>query len=235
MPCLPRTGLLRGDDPHRLAVEEAADVLDDVRVIALVVLLADVAEMRRQHARCRACGTDDRCGSGSTSNTSRPAPAICLFFSASSSALLLNDRPARGVDQVGRRLHQGELAGADQAAGALAECTSGSTGSPTCLNRSSLSTYSTPIALQRSGVRFWLQAMHLHAERLADAGRARAELAEAEQPSVLPSMSMPSVVCQCSPAFMRAFSQPIRRVSSRIRPKAMLGGRVAVRSWCRRP
>ena len=34
-------------------------------------------------------------------------------------------------------------------------------------------------------------------------------------------MSMPSVSCQCSPAFIRAFSQPIRRVSSSIRPKAM--------------
>ena len=29
------------------------------------------------------------------------------------------------------------------------------------------------------------------------------------------------VACQGSPAFMRAFSQPMRRVSSSIRPKAM--------------
>ena len=40
-------------------------------------------------------------------------------------------------------------------------------------------------------------------------------------PSVWPSMSAPIVTCQGSPAFIRAFSQPIRRVSSIIRPKVM--------------
>ena len=34
-------------------------------------------------------------------------------------------------------------------------------------------------------------------------------------------MSMPSVFCQGTPDFIRACSQPIRRVSSRISPKAM--------------
>ena len=53
------------------------------------------------------------------------------------------------------------------------------------------------------------------------AGGARPSLPRPSTPSVLPSMSVPSVTCQGSPAFMRAFSQPIRRVSSSIRPKAM--------------
>ena len=40
-------GLL--DHAHRLAVDEGADVLDDVGEVMLVVLPADISEMRRDH------------------------------------------------------------------------------------------------------------------------------------------------------------------------------------------
>src|SRR5262249_25091331 len=38
---------LRLDDPHGLAVEPSSDVIDDVRKVFPVVLLAHIAEMRR--------------------------------------------------------------------------------------------------------------------------------------------------------------------------------------------
>ena len=44
-----RLPLFRLNNPHRLAVEPGADVFDDVGKIFPVVLLADIAEMRRKH------------------------------------------------------------------------------------------------------------------------------------------------------------------------------------------
>ncbi|MHC2681637.1 hypothetical protein ACVJDU_003201 [Bradyrhizobium diazoefficiens] len=49
-------------------------------------------------------------------------------------------------------------------------------------------------------------------------------------PSVSPSISTPAKVCQGSPACMRAFSRPMPRVSSRIRP--MVSGAVGSREYC---
>src|SRR5215831_15687388 len=43
------TASLRVDHPDRLAVEPGADVLDGVGEILPVILLADIAEMRRDH------------------------------------------------------------------------------------------------------------------------------------------------------------------------------------------
>ena len=47
---------------------------------------------------------------------------------------------------------------------------------------------------------------HLHAERLGDAGGAGAELAEAEDAERQAVEVEPIVVCQRTPAFIRAFS-----------------------------
>ena len=53
-------------------------------------------------------------GSGSTSFTSRPAPAIRPSCSAAISAGFVDDLAAGDIDDVGRRLHGGDLGRADQ-------------------------------------------------------------------------------------------------------------------------
>ena len=64
--------------------------------------------MRREHHVLH--GFSSAGGSfGSCSNTSRPAPAICLFFSARTSAFSSITGAARGIDDESGRLHQGEL------------------------------------------------------------------------------------------------------------------------------
>src|SRR5262245_7326636 len=88
----------RRQDLHRLAVEEIADIGDDVGIIDPVVLHADVAEMRREHDVVELAewmvdrqrldvehvetGTADA-GSGERRDQ----------------RLLVDDRPARRVDQ----------------------------------------------------------------------------------------------------------------------------------------
>src|SRR5690242_17424639 len=48
-PAMTATALLRLDHPDRFAIEPGANVLDHVGKIFAVVLLADIAEMRRNH------------------------------------------------------------------------------------------------------------------------------------------------------------------------------------------
>ena len=55
---------------------------------------------------------------GSSSKTSRPAPAMRFSFSASHRATGIHDPAPGGVDQVGGGLHQGQALGVDQVAGA---------------------------------------------------------------------------------------------------------------------
>ena len=55
-------------------------------------------------------------GNGSSAKTSTAAPAICPVAKGVVQRVLVDDPAAGGVDEVGARLHQGELAATDQPA-----------------------------------------------------------------------------------------------------------------------
>src|SRR5262249_56470517 len=92
---------------------------------------------------------------------------------------LVHDRPARGVDEVRRRLHQAELLGADQAARALRQHDVDAD-EVRLAEEVLLAHIVDPrlLALLRREV--GTPGVDLHAERLADHGGAGPELAEAE-------------------------------------------------------
>ena len=83
--------------------------------------------MARRDAALRpaTCGVSTTCsmwrngvsGSGSTSNTSSAAPAICFSSRASDQCRLVDQPASRGVDQDGRGLHQGQPPRVDQMPG----------------------------------------------------------------------------------------------------------------------
>src|SRR5262245_35257925 len=171
--------LLRGDDPDRLAVEEAANVLDDVRIVALVILLADVAEMRGQHDIVELA---ERVIGGQRLDVEdvEARAGDLLVLERLEQRAFDDDRPARGVDQVGRLLHQPEFARGDEAAVALAELhvDRQEVGVPEQVVLRDV--FDTDL-LAALGREILAPGDALHAERLADAGRPRAELAEAEK------------------------------------------------------
>src|SRR5258705_10253210 len=109
----------RGDHLDGLAVDEGADIGDDVRIIDLVILDADIAEMRGEHHvvelaermidRQRLDVEHVEAGAADASGGQRR-----------DQRLLVHDRPARRVDQISRRLHQGEGFFAERAPRAVA-------------------------------------------------------------------------------------------------------------------
>ena len=60
-------------------------------------------------------------GSGSVSNTSSPAPGDSPLGEHREQGGLVDNRRARGIDEVGGRFHQREILRPDQAARAVAE------------------------------------------------------------------------------------------------------------------
>src|SRR5665213_3598355 len=108
------------DDADRFAIQEAPNVLKDVGIIPLVVLLTDVAEMRRDDdVLDLAIGMIERqrldvkhveAGAGDL-----------LLVERVEQRLLVDDRAARGVDQIGGLLHQPEFFRGDEPARAVAE------------------------------------------------------------------------------------------------------------------
>ena len=113
------------------------------------------------------------------SNTSRPAPAIVLLAQRREQRRLVDDRAARGVDQVGGRLHQAELAGADEAARALRQhdVDGDEVGLAEQVVLGDVADASLLAFLRREVL---APGDHLHAERLGDVGGTGAELAEPE-------------------------------------------------------
>ena len=136
---------------------------------------------------------------------SRPAPAILRLAERREQRLLVDDRPARGVDQ--------------DAVGFI----SARSFAVTRPRVRSLSTRwideEVRLAeqvllrhqLRAAGLGFLLGQVlapgdQLHADRLADLADLEPSLPKPSTPSVLPSSSMPSVDCHSTPCFMRAFS-----------------------------
>ena len=164
--------------PHRLAVEEGADVVDHAGEIGAVVLRRHVAEMRREHdivhlaqrmvERQRLDVEHVEAGAGDL-----------VVAQGRQQRRLIDDRPARGVDDIGGRLHQAELLGADQPARALREhdVDGDEVGLP---EQVLLAHVVDADLLALLGREVLAPGDDLHAERLADLGGAGAELAEAE-------------------------------------------------------
>ena len=110
--------------------------------------------------------------------------------------VLVDDRPARGVDEHGGRLHQRELAGADQPARALGEPQVDAHDVRALEQLFLAHRLDALAAARRSGSRFWLQARRpsrtpgRRARRACRAGRGRAGRACG------PASSGPIVCCQ---------------------------------------
>ena len=68
---------------------------------------------------------------------------------------------------------------------------------------------------------FWLQAATFMRNALPTSATRNPSLPSPMTPSVRPSTSRPTTLCHGAPLLSRAFSWPIRRVSSRISPQAM--------------
>src|SRR5207245_118711 len=106
--------------PHRLSGEPGLHVLQRLSVEDPVAFLGDVAQMRRDHRvgkvtqgmveGQRLLVVDVEAGAGDRSLADR-----------GDQRGLVDDRAARGVDQVGGRLHPRELTGAEKLARAVAE------------------------------------------------------------------------------------------------------------------
>ena len=107
-----------------------------------------------------------------------------LFVERVEQRLFLDDRPARGVDHVGSLLHQAEFFGGDEAAGAVAELK---------MHRDDVGVAEQVVLGDVFGAdllaslrrQILAPGDHLHAERLADTGGPRAELAEPEHAECL--------------------------------------------------
>src|SRR6185369_12959462 len=106
--------------PHRLAGEPGLHVLERLPVEDPVTLLGDIAEMRR----------DDRTRKIAQGMIERqrllvvhvePRAGELALAKRGDERGFVDDWAARRVDQIGRRLHQGELASADELARAVAE------------------------------------------------------------------------------------------------------------------
>src|SRR6266508_4632857 len=164
--------------PHRLAVDESANVLDHAGEIVLVVLQRHVAEMRR----------DDDVVPLAQRMVLRQRFYVEYVEAGARDLLvaqdcqhggLLDDRAARGIDEIGRRLHQAEFLGADEAARALRQHDVDA--DEIRLPEQVLLAHVVDarlLALLGREVR--APGNDFHAERLADRRSAGAELAEAE-------------------------------------------------------
>src|SRR5882757_4488805 len=113
----PLSGL---DDADRVSIDEGDDVLDDLRVGAVIVLLGDIADMRGQdYVRRRAQRMVDR--QRLFVVDIEPGIGEASLLQRRDNCPRVADRPARGVDEDRTRLHQPDLAGTDKAAAARAQ------------------------------------------------------------------------------------------------------------------
>ena len=131
-------------------------------------------------------------GSGSSSKTSRPAPAIVPWRSRGHERGFVDDGAARGIDQVGGRLHLRELAGAEEPARAVAEHE---------MNAHDVRAREQLVLGHQGGADFGgarggeilAPGDHLHLEGAADLGDPRAQRRRARRrPSVLPFRPSPT-------------------------------------------
>ncbi len=162
----------------RLAVKERADVVDHTGEIRPVVLQRDVAEMWREHDVVElAQGVIDRQRLGVEHVQS--GAGDCLVAQDRKHCALVDDRPARGVDDVGRGLHQREFLRAHEAAAALRQ--HHVDGDEIRLPEQILLAHIPDTGLLALlGGEVLAPGDHLHPERLRDLGDALPELAQAE-------------------------------------------------------
>ena len=185
-----------------------------------VVPLGDVAEMRRDHdvvhlaermvERQRLDVVDVEAGAGDRFGVQRR-----------DQRLLVDDRPARGVDEIGGRLHQPELSRADEPARAVAQHD---------MNGDDVGIAEQIVlgdVVDARFLRLFRRQVLAPGDRpscqgLGDRRDALAELAQAERcrASGLRGRG-PCVDLPGRAGFSRAFSKPMWRVNSSIRPKAM--------------
>ncbi len=115
--CKPAT--LR-DQAHRGAVEPGGDTLDHVHIIAAIVLLGDITEMRRDHdivELAQRMVDRQRLLRIGVQRRARDAALLQQL----QQGRLVDQRAARGVDQVAGRLHPREIIAAHKAPGAGGE------------------------------------------------------------------------------------------------------------------
>src|SRR6202035_2083633 len=89
---------------HRLALEPGADALDHLAVVGAKAFLGDVAEMRRQHDVVELAERMIDRQRLDREHVDRGAGDLLLLQGFQQRGFV-DDRPARGVDEVGRRLH----------------------------------------------------------------------------------------------------------------------------------
>src|SRR4029078_3469848 len=96
--------LLRLDDPRRFAVEPGADVFDDVWKIFPVILLAYIAEMRRDDDIVHLAARMIERG-GLRIDSVHDGPSDRLRIQHGDQRFLVDDRAARRVDEISRLFH----------------------------------------------------------------------------------------------------------------------------------
>ena len=102
---------------HRPAGERGEQVVDGELGHPLAGGVRRRADVRARRSGSGRSSSGSSRGSGSGSVTSSAAPAICAVASACAQRLLVDDRPARGVDQDRGAAHLRERCGVDQVAG----------------------------------------------------------------------------------------------------------------------
>ena len=105
---------------RRFALEPGVDALDHLAIVVAKTVLGDVAEMRRQHEVVELAERMVDRQRLDREHVDAGARDLLLRQRFQQRAFV-DDRPARGVDEVGGRLHAREIGRADQAARALAE------------------------------------------------------------------------------------------------------------------
>src|SRR5580700_2968869 len=197
-----------------MAVEPLPNIRDGIFVERLVKTMRYVAEMRRcQYVVQRPEGGDG--GSGSMSNTSIAAPAICLFFNTLIKACssTIGPRDALINQAVGFILFN-SVAPTRPRVRLLK--TKWIVRMSACSNNWSLETRIAPAALAASGVMFWLQAISFIPKAVPIRATCDPTFPSPRTPKVFPRRSVPTVCCQ-PPERTELLSVTIWRAEAKIR------------------
>src|SRR6266404_4401798 len=177
-----------------MGVEPLPNIRDGILVKRLVKTLRYVTDMRRRQYVVQRSKRVIRRQRLNVEYVDRRAGDLLVLQYADQS-LLVDDRPARRIDQPGCWPHSLQLRSPHQAARTTAQHQMDRQVSDRS-NRSFLETRIAPAALADSGVMFWLQAIKSIPKALPICATCVPIRPSPKTPRVVPRRSMPTVCCQ---------------------------------------